>query len=174
MYREMAESCMREIYRRMPPSDEYIQRGVNLLLGTAATESGFEYRRQMGFDTISDKGAWGLWQTESAPLADGLRYLARRPGMARRAAQWLYGRTDAIWPYMGAWNMSAILRQLYNDDRLACLMARIHYMRFPAPIPATASAQAAYYKKYYNTVAGSGSVEKYLEDFDTYAAPLMT
>lgn len=168
---EMTQTCAAQVYGRTPPSPDYARRVASLLLGTAATESHFKYRRQRGYDVLTDEGAWGFWQSEGPPLNDSLLYLAKRPSMARRAAQWLYGRSDAVWPYQGHWNLPSVLRQLYNDDRLACLMARIHYMRFPEPVPAGLDAQAAYYKRYYNTELGAGSAAKYIQDYETHVSP---
>ena len=170
---DIARTCMQQVYNKTKPSPAYVERGTRLLLGTAATESRFEHRRQLGFGPDVDRGAWGLWQTESAPLLDGLKYLQRRPELAHRAAQWLYRRDAAVWPYMYDWDMRSILRVIYNDDRMGCLMARIHYMRFPPPIPESPGDQGAYYKRYYNTDLGQGSASKFVDDYVRLVLPIL-
>ena len=46
----------------------------------------------------------------------------------------------------------------------ACAMARAHYYRVPAALPDAGDleGQAHYWKNYYNTAAGSGTVEEYI------------
>ncbi len=170
---EIARTCMQQVYNKNKPSPAYVERGTRLLLGTAATESRFTARRQLGFGPDVDRGAWGLWQTESAPLLDSLRYIQTREKLAQRAAQWIYGRDDAVWPYGWSHDMRSILRVIYNDDLLACLMARIHYMRFPEPIPESPDDQGKYYKKYYNTELGQGSARKFVEDYVALVLPML-
>ena len=67
-----------------------------------------------------------------------------------------------------------LLHALHDWDRLAVLMARIHYYRFPGAVPETIQGQAEYYKAHYNTVAGKGSVKKYRTDWDRLIAPAIT
>lgn len=45
---------------------------------------------------------------------------------------------------------------------LAFVFARLHYKLKPEAIPQTLFGRAAYWKKYYNTVAGKGSAEEYI------------
>jgi hypothetical protein len=58
--------------------------------------------------------------------------------------------------------------RLIYDLRFATAMARLHYARFPEPIPSKENLKAlyAYYKKYYNTALGASeedkSIRKYL------------
>lgn len=47
-------------------------------------------------------------------------------------------------------------------------MCRIYYMRIKKPIPKTKEARAEYWKKYYNTDLGKGTVAKYLEKEKVY------
>lgn len=46
---------------------------------------------------------------------------------------------------------------------IATVIARLHYKLVPEPIPQTLAGRAVYWKKYYNTVAGKGSPEEYIE-----------
>ena len=163
---DLCTSCASAIYGRQAPAPHYQRAVASLLAGTAATESGLQSRRQHGFGWGADTGAWGLWQTEAAAVEDSIAYMLRRDDVAQRCAAWLF-RQDAanMDPVLGM-STHALLRTLSGWDRLACLFARLHYLRIPAPVPNTQRGRAMYYKRYYNTAAGAGSVEKYLADYD--------
>ena len=48
-------------------------------------------------------------------------------------------------------------------------MARIHYRRVPSPLPKLSLVGLAYYwKKYYNTVKGKGSVNEFRHNFSRF------
>ena len=44
------------------------------------------------------------------------------------------------------------------------LAARLFLARLSAPIPTDLASQAQYWKTHYNTVAGSGTVQKFIDD----------
>lgn len=62
---------------------------------------------------------------------------------------------------------------LSPEDNLRCnlvyaaAMAALHYFRFAEPIPSTLTGRAEYWKKYYNTKKGKGSIDDYLEAFES-------
>jgi hypothetical protein len=165
LYR-LARACMAACYETTPPSDRYVDAGARLIIGTAATESHFRFRRQTVFDWTTDRGAWGLWQTEGGSVVDGVEQLLKRPVLARRAAQWLFQQDDAEIAPITMQSRGALLRLISGWDRLAMLFCRLHYLRVPAPIPHDLAAQAAYWKLHYNTPLGKGSVEKYIIDWN--------
>jgi hypothetical protein len=119
---------------------------INLLLGTAAQESAFgTYLRQIRGPAI------GAFQMEPATF-DWLRnkYKERYPHLEQCEAQ------DMEW-----------------DMGLAIVMARLRYRVVSAPLPTAddVAALATYWKKYYNTVAGAGTVEEFVENWGRYVAP---
>jgi hypothetical protein len=57
---------------------------------------------------------------------------------------------------------------LVDNIRYACAMARIHYLRIADKIPSTLEGQAAYWKKYYNSEKGAGTVEEYIANYKKY------
>lgn len=61
-----------------------------------------------------------------------------------------------------------IERFLIRGDQFACLLARSVYMQFRERIPESSADQARYYKQYYNTSAGSGSILKCNQDWETF------
>ena len=50
--------------------------------------------------------------------------------------------------------------------RYACAMARVHYKRVSEPIPTTVEGQARYWKQWYNTPKGRGTVKHYLKEVE--------
>ena len=60
------------------------------------------------------------------------------------------------------------LEDLANDLLLAAICCRLKYLRVPAAIPNNLLERAAYWKKYYNTEAGKGTVDHYLYAAETF------
>ena len=125
-----------------------------------------KHRRQHGFSWRNNGGAWGLWQVESVSVIDSLRWLARNPAARDRAAKWLFQQDSAEWLYVFPnVDVGVMLRLISGWDRLAVLFARLHYIKFSEAVPDGLDAQAAYWKKYYNTTAGKGTTDKYIRDW---------
>lgn len=120
---------------------------MELLLGTAATESHLGYwLRQEGGPAL------GIYQMEPATEWDiWNNYLAFRPELRRAVQRISTGRKE----------------ELVTNHAYATVMARLQYRRAPKPLPEAGDleGQAKYYKQYYNTPLGKGSVEKYLADW---------
>lgn len=114
---------------------------VNLLLGTAAQESRFgTFIRQ-----LNGGPALGIFQMEPNTF-EWLRelYAEKYPEIAQRQAE-----------------------ELEWDLRLAILFARLRYRTVPQPLPSADSASqiALYWKKYYNTMSGSGKIEEFIANY---------
>lgn len=120
---------------------------VNLVTGVANAESRAAFLRQT---TNSGYGpARGLWQTEPASHDDLWRnFLRYRPDVAKGVYQILNGAPP-----------SADL--LVSRLDYACAVCRLILYRAPAPLPAAddAAGMNAYWKNYYNTAIGAGSVD---------------
>ena len=54
---------------------------------------------------------------------------------------------------------SDLVKPLYSG-----LAARLYLVRIRAPIPSDLTSQARYWKTYYNTAAGKGTVQKFIAD----------
>lgn len=119
----------------------------NLVLETAMVESGLHYVRQIGSGpalgffqmerkTHDDIFSNFLGTTKRQHLIDGLCNLTDRVGDAS---------------------------ELETNPFYAAAMCRIHYLRQPGAIPSTRIGRAEYYKKYYNTPLGKGTVGDYME-----------
>lgn len=117
-----------------------------LLIGTALQESGLKKLRQYG-----NGPALGLWQMEPFTHDDlWLNFLNRKKDLADRLREMCQEPTaDKL-----TWNL-----------RYAAAMCRVKYFQVPAKLPGydDIPAQAAYWKRYYNTPLGRGTVAEYLE-----------
>jgi hypothetical protein len=131
---------------------------VNLLLGTAAQETGGKYLAQ-----VPNGPALGFWQIEPDTHRDlRANFLASRPALEERLAS------------LAAPLPSRDL-QLASNLAYACAVARLIYFRAPQPLPAATDipALAAYWKAHYNTAGGAGSEDEFVRNFATYiGAPL--
>lgn len=128
------------------------ERAEMLLMGTCAQESGMgKWRRQLGGGP-----ALGVMQMEPGTFRDIVdNYLRWRPELLERVME-----------VSGVDRLEA--EDLESNDRLAVCMARVHYARVSAPIPGDLPGQARYWKRWYNTPRGKGTVEEYVENFKRY------
>jgi len=125
---------------------------IDLLMGTAAQESRLGYYiKQVG------KGpALGIMQME--------------PGTFRHHVKWLKSRGDDLqYKILGACNMVAFEEDsLRFNIKFSIAMARVHYYRRPESLPSNLKGMAEYWKKYYNTYLGAGTVEEFIDNYKKY------
>lgn len=124
------------------------QAAQELLLGTAIQESGLTYLCQLGGGP-----ALGVFQMEPATHDDiWENFLAYKPDLAHKL-QGTAIKKHAMTMVGNLW--------------YAAGMCRIHYYRVKEALPAAGDleSQAAYWKKYYNTSQGAGTVEHYIRNW---------
>ncbi|MXV44376.1 hypothetical protein GS501_04855 [Saccharibacter sp. 17.LH.SD] len=114
----------------------------NLLTGTALVESGGVYLRQLGSGP-----ALGLWQMEPFTHDDCWQNFLNFPAH--------HSLTDALLAMQS--HDDTPVNQLMSNLRYGCAMARVKYLRAPAPLPEAtdAAALSAYHKRWYNTENGA-------------------
>jgi hypothetical protein len=119
-----------------------------LLLGTAMQESDLVHRRQMG-----NGPARSFFQMEPATHNDiWQNFLKFRKEIADKITNLLTSPTaDKI-------------EELEKNDRYACAMARVHYLRVKESLPAAndIEAMANYWKQHYNTPLGAGKPAEFI------------
>jgi hypothetical protein len=130
--------------------DLYSDAAARLLLGTACQESECgRWLRQFG-----NGPARGIFQMEPATHNDLWdNFLKYKPDLEKRVYVWTSNKEPAR------------AEEMTGNLYYAAAMCRVHYLRFPEPIPDNLPAQAAYWKKYYNTTAGKGKVEEYISNW---------
>ena len=120
------------------------QSAIDLLLGTAAQESAFgTYLKQVNGPAL------GAFQMEPAT------FYAVKEWSVRRFPLVLEGRYAT---------------ELEYDLSIAILSARLNYLSKPDSIPESLQGQAAYWKKYWNTYLGKGTIEQYVKNWQRYVA----
>lgn len=130
----------------------YSDAAAELLLGTALTESDLVWRRQH-----NNGPARGLFQMEMATHKDIFDNYLKYRSTLRNAV--LNLKSDA---------KADGETELIDNDSYAAAMARVHYKRAPKALPKAGDveAMAAYWKQYYNTPLGAGTVDKYVSKWN--------
>ncbi|MGQ9370549.1 hypothetical protein [Azospirillum sp. A39] len=135
---------------------------VELLLGTAAHESGFRALDQITSRDDRTLGpAYGLFQIEPATLDDlYANFLPFRPALAERLES-----LRAPQP--------ARVTQLVTNLAYAVAVARLVYWRSPMRLaaPGNAEGHARVWKEVFNTRLGKGRVEDFVRHFNTMVRP---
>lgn len=124
----------------------------NLLMGTAAQES------QLGFYLKQINGpALGIFQIEPATHKDvWANYINYRPELKNKLAQIVTIKSPE-------W----LETHLVTNLAYSAAIARIIYMRAPEKLPDANEIEgmARYWKKYYNTDLGKGTVEEFKNNY---------
>lgn len=132
---------------------------TNLTLGTYAKESAFgTYLRQK-----SGGPALGGLQMEPATEKDiWVNYLDFGRPLRRKAIYKISG----VRSYTDAVNLGALE---WNIAYGIC-MCRLHYRRIAEPFPAADNIEALgwYWKKYFNTLQGKGTVKQFVKAYEKY------
>lgn len=119
--------------------DLFSEEALELVLGTIAQESrGGFYLRQ-----LNGGPALGITQVEPATF----QYLQQKYPQ-------ILGHSK--------------FDDLETNLKLAILACRLKYLTIPDPIPLTMYSQAQYWKKFYNTSAGSGTIAEYLHNYKLF------
>lgn len=125
----------------------------NLLLGTCAQESAMgTYLKQVKGPALS------IFQIEEATYNDVWRYLAGK-----------YELGESILEACNCDQMPEF-EQIGWDLRLATLVCRVKYWMIPEALPSynDVDGLAAYWKKYYNTEAGKGTKEEFINNYERH------
>lgn len=125
-----------------------------IILCTFQTETQFDAVRQDLGPHRYGQG-YGLSQMEQATFDDHVKHMdTRNPDIKKLIMQVCNlkefpGVEDLTW-----------------NDQLAVCMTRYHYKRVPEPLPDVNDLEgmARYWKRFYNTAKGAGSVEKFIKD----------
>lgn len=152
--KQLRELVIRPVLQQM---NMWSEQAENLLLGTACQESHCgEYIRQLG--CTGPRGAFGIYQMELATARDIYdNYLTYKREELYALIENLKGISSNLTDGL-TWNLA-----------FATAMTRVFYLRIREPIPYTVEEQAKYWKKYYNTSLGKGTVEEYINNWHRYS-----
>lgn len=161
---EMSNECGHAFH-----STEYGDRVGKLLFMTAAHESGgFLFRRQTTFSKNSLNGAFSLWQFEIGSVSDSIRWIGSRQHLHDKAIGFVGEKDFALLQRKRLMELLLYV-QKPEGDRLACLLARLHYFRMRESVPEDLEGLSRYAKKYYNTHLGKATSGHYLAAYRRYA-----
>jgi hypothetical protein len=126
----------------------YSEAAAELLLGTALQESRLVYRKQ-----LNGGPGRGLFQMEMATHDDIVKNYLNFRAKLKNSIQQLRFDIDG-----------SAEKELTENDSYAAAMARIQYKRAPDALPVVGDVEgmAAYWKMYYNTPLGGGTVTQYI------------
>lgn len=129
--------------------DMYSEEACLLVVGTAIQESRLHYLKQ-----IPSGIAKGICQMEEATHDDIWdNFLKYKPEIKERL--------------LGLTNQSMdLVDQLKGNLYYAVAMCRIHYYRVSEALPNDLEGMARYWKKYYNTELGKGTVEEFIHNYE--------
>ena len=125
-----------------PYPELYSPAAIELLLGTAASESDMgEITKQVGGQALS------IFQIERDTFQDLQARFGKQYGFNKK-----------------------IFTDVRYDHKLAALVARLKYRSIKSPLPKAGDTvgQAKYWKKYYNTEMGKGTIKGYLAKYKVY------
>jgi len=118
-----------------------------MIFATGKAESGFRALEQMGGPAV------GFFQVEPATIQDVWdNYVFYRPEI----------KTDL---YALGFDDGDMKHSVMSSVALQVAFARLQYRRFKDPLPSAQDmqSQAKYWKKFYNTELGRGTIEHFLE-----------
>lgn len=126
---------------------------IELMMGTWAVESdGGHFLKQKGGGP-----ALGAWQIERLTFIDIIKrcnfHHAEILGMTSKFSNSI-SESD--------------FNLLEKNHKLSIQIARLKYFLCPGSIPLTLVDQAKYWKHYYNTPLGGGTIDKYISKYNTY------
>lgn len=127
----------------------------NLLLGTALVESGLSWLKQR-----NDGPALGVYQMEPPTHDDlWLNLLRYKRDLRQKAVLW-------------ATSANPSPEEMIGNLNYATIIARLHYLRDPAPLPAADDVvgMARYYKRVWNTDLGKATPEQFVRNWTKHAA----
>lgn len=137
-----------------------------ILLGTCAQESTCgKYIQQK-----NNGPAKGMYQMEDIAHQDiwDVVINIEVPHSKPKRVKELRGKVEEL---MG--NFPSEKDQLYTNLAYQTAMARLHYWRFWQPLPNARdiTGMGEYWKKYYNTRKGKGTVEEFIKNYNILIAP---
>lgn len=153
---------VRPVLEYLHPVIPLSEAAETLLVGTAVHESRLEFFDQWtGPGDITLGPALGFFQIERNTHEDLYKnFLRFRPALLEFVEALLVPGRDRD-------------RQLVTNLEYATAIARVLFYRAPERLPAAddLSALAAYWKRYYNTLAGKGTAEQWLYHYRSFVEP---
>jgi len=134
----------------------YSHDAMMLVYNTGLVESKYKYLMQKGGSNI----ARGFFQCEPWVAVSVCKdYLQYRDSLMKKVAEICY----LDWKYFINPTESDWKKILTTNITAQIVFCRLHYWRVPKKLPKTIDEQARYWKKWYNTAKGAGTIEHFKE-----------
>lgn len=134
---------------------------LSLMLETIQQETRFGRYK----DPTPEKAGEGITQFDKLPFLDvKQRMLEKNPNIVDKIDKYMLSKGIEIsfnnysWIFLHAGNIASI--------RIGIIMMRCLYWLVPKSIPKDLRGRAEYWKKYYNTEFGKGTIEEYIKNAD--------
>lgn len=141
--------------------DLHSESAENLLMGTAAQETLLGTFLRQNLKGLDGKGAaLGIFGMESKTHMDiWLNFITYKKELAKKI--------NNTFSYHG---LHPPATDIVFNLKYAALMCRLHYLRFPEALPDSndISGLANYWKKYYNTSEGKGTIAEFINNYKKY------
>lgn len=160
IHKDHLRGLIREVLRHLEPEIPYSEAAVELLMLTAAQET------QLGKYLVQLKGpARGIYQVEPpSERATLVSMELRHPS--------IYKKLLALNLPLDGQDGQKTDRDIIHNLAYATALARCYYWLRTGPIPKSPGDQAAYYKKYWNTVAGKATEAEALSAYCNLCLPV--
>lgn len=142
------------VLKHLDPAIPYSEAAENLILGTIAQEShGSHYIHQLGTGP-----AVGMCQMEPNTHDDIWKNFLRYKDDLREKVKILE---------LEGWYDDHNAREMAGNNYYAVAMCRVHYWRVPHGLPDAGDIRglAEYWKQFYNTPLGAGTVEEFMQNY---------
>ena len=135
------------------------EQAEELVFLTGLVESGYKYISQIGSGI-----ARSFWQVESATAKDAIdNYLIYRKLRLRKVAKIMNVSSKKL----SSMSDNDLKEFLWGNIVAGIVFCRLKYWRVPKPLPNDLDGMANYWKKYYNTESGAGTIAHFMENADT-------
>lgn len=154
---QLRHEIIRPVLEHLDPVMPYSLAAENLLMGTCAQES----RMGTFIVQLGEGPARGIFQMEPATHEDIWKnFLAHRMGLGSKVRQ------------QARYSSGSFTAELAGNLYYAAAMCRVHYYRVPMALPDADNVAelAHYWKLYYNTPEGKGTVEEFIKNYELLVA----
>lgn len=157
---ELIKNSIEHTLKQSGIASYYTNNAVNLLLGTIAQESNFKYVKQLG-----NGPAMSYYQIEPETALDVLKNFVEYRQPFKKELKRVTGNK--------AINKNNVADELLNNFDFSTFIARCCYYRRSAIVLSdtkvlSVEELAKYWKTYYNTNKGKGTVEEFIKNYNLY------
>jgi hypothetical protein len=157
---QLRHEIIRPVLKHLDPVIPYSMAAENLLMGTCAQES----RMGQWLVQLDHGPAKGIFQMETNTENDiWYNYIKYRNDLSREVSELCA---------LPKGDRDPLIDEMSGNLYYAAAMCRVHYYRVPMALPDADNVEelAHYWKLYYNTPEGKGTVEEFVKNYELFVA----